>query len=126
MYADVAPVESRSSKVRSRIDNDIFATPGLDGRSAEARRFKDILRGLIAELGGEQKLATTARLQVRNTALQAVRVEALQQQAMICDVDSLELTRQVNTLARMLRTLGLRKSETRQPSLAEVLEGKKR
>ena len=113
MSIDGEQVDRPSSKHRSKIDNDLFATPGLDGRCRAARRFKDILRGFVAELGGQAILDPATRLQVRNAALLAVKVEFLQQEALTCDVDQLALVRQANNLRRMLRDLGISCSRQR-------------
>src|SRR5437773_8183482 len=79
---------------RSRLTNDLFALPGIDGRSSEARRFRDILHGLVHDIGGEQELTPTIRLLLRSAALQAVKVEIQQQLAITGgDVDAGDLTK---------------------------------
>ena len=51
---------------RSRESNQIFRWPGDDQRSTEARRYRDIVKGLLKDMGVEaSNLSDTAKTQVR-------------------------------------------------------------
>jgi len=118
-----------SIKHSTKTHNNIFALPaGVDGRSSTARRFREVLTGFVSELGGQDQLDATKRLQVRNAAMLAVKVEQLAEESLTCSVDQLALVRQTNNLRRMLRDLGISVARREVPklTLAEVLEGKKR
>jgi hypothetical protein len=53
-----------SPKHQTRQTNDLFCTPGLDGRSWQARAYKDVVRGMLRDLGVDQAdLSNSARLQ---------------------------------------------------------------
>jgi hypothetical protein len=94
---------------------------GIDGRSAEARRFRDLVEGFAADFGttppGEREMAL-----VRQAA--AITVQAESMQAAIVrgeDVDPEQLTRLMNVQTRTLKELGLKKRGRQQPSLADYL-----
>ena len=57
-----AAVKRRSSKQRSRMTNAAVMLPDVDGRSAMARRFKDISSAILADQGGAEQCSET-RLQ---------------------------------------------------------------
>ena len=61
---------------RSRVTNgkSLFAWDG-DGRTVEARRFRDILAALISDLGGDNRLSEAKRQMARRMALLAVEGE---------------------------------------------------
>jgi len=121
LYAETTPIESRSSKARSRVDNNPFVVVGLDGRSAEARRFKDILRSILGDLGPD--LPETVKLRARNVALASLRLEAMQQQAIAgVEVDGLELVRQTNLVHRQLRELMRHRKHNSAPDLPSRLD----
>jgi hypothetical protein len=42
----------RPSRQRSALTNSPYLLPGIDGRSAAGRRFRDLVSGVIAEFGG--------------------------------------------------------------------------
>ncbi len=112
-------VSTANRLLRARATNSIFAFPG-NGRTAEARRFKDVLGGLLRDLGkSEADLSDTMKVQLRNTALLTVQVEQLHERVMAgepADVIDL-LVRQQGLLNRMHWMLGLsrRKRNTLTP-----------
>jgi hypothetical protein len=66
----------RHPYARARYSNDLLVLPGCDGRSARARRYRDIVRGLLEDLGvTEADLTATQRVQVRRAATLAVDIE---------------------------------------------------
>lgn len=129
LSADGRQANRPSLKHSSKTHNNVFALPaGVDGRSNTARRFREVLTGLLAELGGNDALDATKRLQVRNAAMLAVKVEQLAEASLTSKTDQLAFVRFQNNLRRMLRDLGINISRQEPPksSLAEAMEGKKR
>ena len=67
-----APVERRSSKQRSRMTNGTELLPDIDGRSAIARRFKDITSAILSDQGGADHCSESRLQLVRRFAAAAV------------------------------------------------------
>jgi hypothetical protein len=113
---DGAPVAKRSKR---------FA--GVDGRSAGARRLKDLEAELAAPLGGLPALAPAERLSVQSAALLTRRLEQLRSAMADGDLGASDedLIRVANALARAVvaldRLAAARKAKVRAPSLADVL-----
>ncbi|WP_159727573.1 hypothetical protein [Methylosinus sp. Ce-a6] len=107
---------------RSRAANCIAALPGLDGRSAEARRFRDLVVALASPLGNiddlpEETIAlvrTAAGLTMQSERLQAAIVKGEQ-------VNHDDLTRVANGLSRTLSALRARRRPKKEPSLLEKI-----
>jgi hypothetical protein len=60
---------------RAKISNNLFTLPGHDGRSATAPRYRDVVRGILRDLGVDQhKLSDAAKLQIRIAASTAARL----------------------------------------------------
>jgi hypothetical protein len=98
---------------RARESNQIFRFPGDDQRSTTARRFRDIVKGLLADMGKDASdLSDTAKTQVRNCALLTIQVDQLYAKVMNGDgaasrkVSDL-LVRQLGLLNRLHWTLGV-------------------
>ena len=94
----------------------------VDGRSASARRFRDLMRGFLRDLGDEPDEADKAL--ARQAAALTLQAEALQAKvAAGADVDPDALVRVTNALARAvlaLRTRAKPKGDAA-PSLADYL-----
>jgi hypothetical protein len=76
----IAPVASRSSKLRSKMSNGSKLLPMTDGRSATARRLKDLVEDIAADLGGKDHLSQGQRQLIRRAAMlsaESERMEAL-------------------------------------------------
>ena len=116
-----------SSRLRSRVSNrSVLFVEGVDHRSAEARRFRDLLDDYLADMGGpentsamEQELARAAAgLAVRREKIEAALVRGEQ-------VNSEEWTRIVNCENRTLGNLGLkRRQRDVTPDPLEYINGK--
>ena len=63
--ASKTPYRVRQPRARSRLSNGTrgMVLPGIDQRSAIARRYRDVICAIIADLGGESRLSE-ARLQL--------------------------------------------------------------
>ncbi|SHF60540.1 hypothetical protein SAMN02745157_2524 [Kaistia soli DSM 19436] len=91
---------------RAAVSNGSRLLPGVDGRSASARRYRDLMKEFTGELGGEGIMTEPMRALVRQAA--AVTVEAEKMQAAIVrgdPVDTEQLVRVTNTLARLMNLL---------------------
>ena len=68
----------RKASARSRVSNGGHILPDVDGRSAVARRYRDIAAQIIADMGGASQCAE-ARLQlIRRFAAAAVLAEQME------------------------------------------------
>ena len=77
--ATSSPSDELPSRTRSAVTNHKDLLPGLDGRSASARRFRDLVNAFVADMGGldccsEIKLGLVRRLAA--TTVQAEMLEA--------------------------------------------------
>ena len=96
---------------------------GIDGRTRDARRFRDLVASFSESLGGDAALSEADKSLVRNAAALAVKAERMQARIVAGeDVDLEGLTRLSNCVSRVLSQLGA-KRERRDPtpSLAEYL-----
>ncbi len=108
-------IAARPPMTRSRITNRSEKLRGIDGRSAEARRFRDLCEGFAADFGatppGEREMAL-----IRQAAALTVQTETLQAKIMRGEeVDLEQLTRLANVTTRTLRELGIRKRRAQKP-----------
>ncbi len=79
----------------------------VDGRSAAARRHRDLERAYAADLGGP--LTTAQRVTIGQAAALTVRAEQMQASIARGDpVDGEEMIRLANTLERLITALGLK------------------
>jgi hypothetical protein len=94
---------------------------GVDGRSASARRFRDLVRAFRREIGDDPDEGRLAL--ARQAAALTLQAEALQAKvAAGADVDADALVRVTNALARAVSALRAKaKLRDAGPSLAEVL-----
>lgn len=115
-------IASRPPTSRSKITNRSDLLRGIDGRSAEARRYRDLIEGFAADFGatppGEREMAL-----IRQAAAMSVQAEALQAKIVRGEnVDLEQLTRLSNVQTRALKALGLHKRRAHKPpSLADYL-----
>jgi hypothetical protein len=125
LSADRDALAERPSRQRSRVTNGSKLMASVDGRSAEARRFRDVAGALADDLGGEASLTAAQRTLVRQAAALTVQSEKLQS-AMIRGeaIDDEQMTRVANSLSRTIHRLGIRKPAPREASLlARLAEG---
>ncbi len=89
---------------RSAVTNGKQLLPGVDGRSPLARRFRDIVAELTAELGGS--LGAAEALQVRTAATLVVHSEAMAARIVRGEIVSAEeATRAGNAAIRAIEAL---------------------
>lgn len=101
---------------RSRVSNGEWILEGVDNRSPQCRRFRDLCRSFASQLGGD--LSEPDKLQVRQAALLALRSEALQTaQVAGHAVDNDEVIRIGSELRRALAPIVTKGEQLKQPSV---------
>jgi hypothetical protein len=84
---------------------------GIDGRSPQARRYRDLVADFADELGGQDRLTQAQLAVVRQAAGVTVQCEAMQTDIVNGkSVDAEQLVRVSNLLARLLGQLGIGKT----------------
>jgi len=102
-----------STTNRSRVTNGTRLLTGVDGRSAEARRFRDLVRSYESEF---ESTSEADRNLIRQAALLALKSEHLQAAVVRSEpVDADTLTKLAGQLRRVLGDLR-RKAEEQAPA----------
>ena len=116
----------RPRTLRSRITNGTELLANVDGRTAAARRYRDLTMSFADELGGVASLTEAQRALVRQAAAMIVQSENLQGQVLRREfVDTEQLTRLANAATRILSRLALkRQRRAKTPSLADYAAAK--
>src|SRR5258707_15804775 len=123
MMCDRSHIAKPSPKSRSKLSNG-SAVLNADGRSATARRYRDVLAELISDLGGDPSGAQTA-IARRASALCVVCEQAEAEMVAGGVLDLSEFTTAANSLRRLLSDLGLeRRAKDITPSLSQYLASK--
>ncbi len=95
---------------------------GVDGRTRDARRFRDLFESFAASLGGEARLSEADRALARTAASLTVKSEFMQAEvAAGGEVDAEQLVRVSNSLSRVLSRLVKRQPRDAGPTLAQYL-----
>lgn len=97
----------------------------VDGRSREARRFRDVSVGLVQQLGGTDMISAAELHLIRRAAALIVHAELLETR--MANGGSLALdehTKLANTLRRLLLSLGLRPRPKPVETLDELVQRK--
>jgi hypothetical protein len=112
----------RSPTVRSRITNGKDLLANVDGRSAAARRYRDLALSLADDLGGAASLTEAQSALVRQAAAIIVQSERLQSGVLRGElVDSEQLVRLCNAATRILSRLGIKKRAVQPPSRLDAM-----
>jgi hypothetical protein len=126
MQVDAAHIAASSPANRSKVTNRSKLLRGIDGRSATARRFRDLIADYAREHGGSADLSPAELGMVRQAAAITLRAEQLQ--AAICRGELVltdELVRLGSEARRMLATVSRRRRMQQQqkgpPTLREHL-----
>jgi len=118
-----AAIVDRPLKTRSKVTNGTKMIAGLDGRSSEARRWRDLVISYSDDFGGADKLTEAQRTLIAQAAtlqVQAERVQAAVLRGELVDIE--QLTRLANAATRILSRLGLKRPRRdAAPDLAEYL-----
>jgi hypothetical protein len=118
--SDIHAVAARLPSTRNAVSNGSrLHRRGIDGRTRDAKRFRDLFESFAQGLGGEERLSEADRALARMTASLTVKSEAMQ--ALVAsggEVDAEQLVRVSNSLVRMLGRLVKRQPRTA-PSVAD-------
>ena len=105
----------------SRVGNGSDVLPGIDGRSATARRYREILSAITLDLGGQ--LTETQNAVARRAAALAIWCE--EREAEMVNGNTLEIaeyTTAANALRRLMSDLGYQRvSKDVSPTLSEIM-----
>ena len=121
--ADRVIVERRPSKQRSRLSNGTKLLPDLDGRSAMARRFKDITSAVLTDQGGADQCSESRLQLVRRFAAAAVLAE--QMEARLANGEEINIAEHgllCSTLVRLSTRIGINRVPKTIVSLHDYLE----
>ena len=127
MSVDHPEVAARSSSTKARISNGSTLHLGkVDGRGAEARRWRDIYKELVDNLGGPEKMTLGQRILVRRATSLIVNTELVD--ASIAAGEPFnpdDHVRLVNVLSRTLQSLGIEMAPASEdspgPSIHELM-----
>jgi hypothetical protein len=115
-----------SATNRSAVTNGARAFLGdVDERTPEARRWRDVAYSLAADLGGPDHLSTAQTALVRRSATLVVQCEM--DEALLAGgktFDDQRFLARVNTLRRVLDTLGIERQAKDITPLASILTAK--
>jgi hypothetical protein len=108
------------------VSNGSAVLDNVDGRSAIARRYRDVLNELISDLGGDPSGAQSA-IARRAASLCVVCEQAESELLAGGALDLAEFTTAANSLRRLLSDLGLeRRAKDITPSLSQYLTSEAR
>ncbi|WFU09099.1 hypothetical protein QA646_17795 [Rhizobium sp. CB3090] len=117
MSADTSDIVTMKSKARARVSNGAALLSGIDGRSASARRYRDLCMSYADDLGGAANLSEADMSMVRTAAALSVKSEEMQ--AAIVrgeDISETEIVRISNACTRVLSALKKGKSKPKATS----------
>jgi hypothetical protein len=111
------------SRARSAVTNHKDLLPGLDGRSATARRFRDLVNAFVADMGGLDRCSEVRLGLVRRLAATTVQAEMLEARMVNGDaIDIATLCTLASTTVRLSQRLGLeRRARNVTPSVGQYL-----
>ncbi len=120
---EASQLAKHPSRLRSRLTNGLHALPGVDGRSVDARRYRDLAIAFADEAGGAANLSEAEQALVRQAAALTMQAEKLQGAAVRGeDVDLEQMTRLSNSATRALTRLGVKRPvRDTAPALDEII-----
>ena len=121
-------VAKRPANIRSRVGNGsaLFVDESVDGRSAAARRFRDVLSEITGDLGGPDHMSEGQKQLARRCALMAVECEKLEAKSVAGDPIDLEAYGKLaDRIGRAFQRLGLKRVARPGTTLAEYLAAKR-
>jgi hypothetical protein len=123
-WTQVRPsVGGSAPALRARVTNHKDLLPGLDGRSATARRFRDLVNAFIADMGGLDRCSEIRLGLLRRLAATTVQAEMLEARMVNGEaIDIAILCTLASTTVRLSQRLG-QEPRTRDvtPSLGQYL-----
>jgi len=110
--------DMRKGLLRSRLTNHRDELPNLDGRSAAARRFRDLVNAFISDMGGIEECSEIKLGLIRRLASIVVQSEIMEARMVAgANVDIATLCTLASTTVRISSRLGL---ERRQRSVMAI------
>jgi hypothetical protein len=119
-------VVPRSVNARSKISNGTDLLMGIDGRTATARRYRDLYASIAADQGGIDRLSEARAQLIRRFAAASVLAEMMEARLVGGEnIDLQEYSQLASTLVRLGQRIGIdRRVRNVTPTLAEYLEAK--
>ncbi len=122
--SNVSPLPKPLPSTRSRVTNgSSLFTGDVDGRTASAKRFRDILAEIVSDLGGADHLSEGQRQLARRAAMMSVEAERQEAEAVAggkLDPDSFGAL--ADRLGRVFNRLGLKRvARDVTPTIAEIM-----
>jgi len=119
--ADAALVPAQSSAGR-RPKVRLLNCDALDGRTRARKQFDAIVRGIAADLGGEDRLSTVQKHLVEAFAGAAVHVHDINARLMLGEqIDIIAHSQAVSVMVRIASRIGIARLPRTVPSLDEYL-----
>jgi len=117
---------SRHHRSRATNRTTLFAVEGMDGRTGQARRYRDILTQIECDSGGIDNLSEGQRQLCRRAATLSFTAECMEVDAVAGNAFDIDLFGQLtDRLGRCLQRLGLeRVSRDVTPTLQSYLQAK--
>jgi hypothetical protein len=101
-------IEPRPPELRSRITNHRELLPGVNGRSAPARRFRDLVSSYIVDMGGLEYVSEIKLGLIRRLAAATVQAEIIEARMVNGEkIDVGTLCTLASTTVRIASRLGL-------------------
>ena len=118
-----SPSGELPTRARTAVTNHIDLLPGLDGRSASARRFRDLVNAFVADMGGLDCCSEIRLGLLRRLAATTVQAEILEARMVNGEaIDIATLCTLASTTVRLSQRLGLeRRARNVTPSLGQYL-----
>jgi len=110
--SNVSPLPKPLPSTRSRVTNgSSLFTSDVDGRTAAAKRFRDVLGQIVADLGGADLLSEGQRQLSRRAAMLSVRGELMEAEAVSTgEMDLAAYGSLTDQLGRVFNRLGLKRT----------------
>jgi hypothetical protein len=115
----------RKPTARSRVTNGKDLLPGVDGRTASARRYQDLVANLVSDAGGNAQMSEARRQLIRRFAALAVCAENME--AKLANGEPIDLAEHCqisSTLVRLASRLGINRATKLVTPLRDYLEAK--
>jgi hypothetical protein len=127
MPTDRKPVADRKVFNRSAVSNGRDLLDGIDGRTAIARRYRDISSAIAVDQGGIDRLSETRLQLIRRFAAAACLAERLEAKLIRGEeIDITEHSLLVSTMVRIAQRIGIdRRAKNITPTLGDYLSSSK-
>jgi hypothetical protein len=121
--ADRRKVGRTSAAQRARVSNGADLLPDIDGRSALARRFKDIINAILVDQGGLDACSESRLQLIRRFSAAAVLAERMESRLANGEqIDIQEHALLCSTLTRLASRIGIeRRCRDITPTLADIM-----